>query len=188
MEGTVAIRALDGEREAVSQPVVGQSNTASQRLPRTTAGVSRQRIAIVASVVVGVGLVAPLAISVFQRGGNAVQEWGTAAVSRDAPVAGTGSQSNESPDEGSPSIAVAPFNANTARIYQVAWAAYLGRPLKFVNGIGQEIVLISTASRIFGRSQWVDSGGTVTGAFPKGQRLSHETRQTSPAVSVVTGA
>lgn len=150
MEGTVAIRTMDGETEAVSQPVVGQSNTASQPLPRAAPRVIRLRLAIVASVVVGGGLLAPLVMSAFRRGGDAVHEGGTSAVSRAAPVASTGLQSGERPDEGPPPIAVAPFDANTARSHQAAWAAYLGRPIEHVNGIGQTMILVPPGDYLMG--------------------------------------
>jgi formylglycine-generating enzyme required for sulfatase activity/serine/threonine protein kinase len=51
---------------------------------------------------------------------------------------------------GSPSPAIAPFDAATARKHQEAWAAHLGKPLEIQNSIGMKFVLIPPGEFMMG--------------------------------------
>ncbi|MBM4091592.1 MAG: hypothetical protein FJ276_19515, partial [Planctomycetes bacterium] len=52
-----------------------------------------------------------------------------------------------------PPLAVAPFNAMQARLYQQVWAEYLGVPLEVTNSIGMKLILIPPGEFDMGATQ-----------------------------------
>ena len=60
---------------------------------------------------------------------------------------------NQDPPLLSPTIADAPFDANQAKVHQMAWANHFGLPVNYKNSMGMELVLIPPGEFTMGSSK-----------------------------------
>jgi len=81
---------------------------------------------------------------------------------KDAPSAATANSSGSAKRPKRPPLAIAPFDAATAKKHQQAWADYLGVPVEWENSIGMKFVLIPPGEFTMGSTeaerQWAIEG------------------------------
>ncbi len=119
---------------------------------QAVASARKRPLVMYATVATGTALLAVLAAFLFStplRPGEGQSEGkgkGKPAVAEQSPAA-------DSPAANPPPLAVAPFDAATARKHQEAWAKHLGVPVEFTNSIGMKFVLIPPGEFDMGSTQ-----------------------------------
>ena len=66
-----------------------------------------------------------------------------------------------------PPLAIAPFDAETARRHQEAWAEFLGTQVEITNSIGMKLVLVPPGEFLMGTPGTDAENGTMNGERPQ---------------------